>query len=397
MRKISTLLSIIVLAAFLLTACGGEETNTVAPNTTVPATEAPATDEATEVPSGTETVMPGDGSTTPSIPVTGDEGPARLSNQLDFTVWNQDGEQIGEVDDMVLDLDNTMISYVVVGTGGFLDLGERHILVPWNLLQIQTGTGDTTGGQPNAFILQTDQDTFSNAPDFDLNANLPQAGQPAGDWDADIRNYWENGVLPATAPPDGTAAPDTTATVEGTGQATATAGTDQGTDQGQVADLQGVVLASDVLGSAVTLSPGQGEGIGQGTDQGTGLATATAGTGQGQATSTPGTGTDQATATTDASVATAGPGVGNFNGTIDDMIVDTDTGDILYIVVSADFDEGQRLIPVPLSFFQWDTTNGALALNVNPAMLRDAPFFEDGQFPDTTAEGWNSEFDTFWQ
>ena len=30
-------------------------------------------------------------------------------------------------------------------------------------------------------------------------------------------------------------------------------------------------------------------------------------------------------------------------------------------------------------------------------MLQGAPFFEDGQFPDTTTSGWNSEFDTFWQ
>ena len=59
--------------------------------------------------------------------------------------------------------------------------------------------------------------------------------------------------------------------------------------------------------------------------------------------------------------------------------------------------DGERWIPIPLSFFQWDSINAAFALNVNPAMLRDAPFFQDGQYPDTTAEGWNSEFDTFWQ
>jgi hypothetical protein len=54
---------------------------------------------------------------------------------------------------------------------------------------------------------------------------------------------------------------------------------------------------------------------------------------------------------------TSGPGVGNFNGTIEDAIVDIDTGDILYIVVNAAFDEGERWIPIPLSFFQWDATN----------------------------------------
>jgi hypothetical protein len=310
------------------------------------------------------------------------------------------------LNDMVLDSDNTRISYVVVGTGGFLDLGEREILVPWDSLQLQTGTGDTTGGQQNAFILQTDLDTFRNAPDFDLTTNLPQAGQPAGDWDADIRSFWEGGGTANTPAAEGTPAADMTATTDGTGQgtdqATATAGTDQGqatatagTDQGQGQGtaLQGIVLASEVLGSTITLSPGQGQGQSQG--QGQDQATATASTDQGQATATPSADQGQATAT--AGTGQGAEGVGNFTGTIDDMIVDTDTGGILYIVVNTTFDEGERWIPVPLGFIQWDATNGAFLLNANPAAIREAPFFQNDQFPDTTVEGWNSEFDTFWQ
>jgi sporulation protein YlmC with PRC-barrel domain len=331
MRKISILLSTLVLAAMVLAACGGGATSTnVAgspPPVTVDATEEmTATESPTEVGSTTET---------PGVPVTGDINPARLSNQLDFTVWSQDGEQIGDVNDMVLDLDNSRVAYVVVGTGGFLDLGEREILVPWESLQLQTGSGDTTGGQQNAFILQTELDTFRNAPDFDLTANLPDTGQAAGDWDLDVRNYWQGG---------GTGA--------GTDQATATAGT--GTD-------------------LATATPGTG----------TDLATATPGTGTDLATATPGTGTDQ--------------GLGNMDVTIDDMIIDTDNGDILYMVVNALMDEGERWIPVPLSLVQWNAGTGAFVLDTNPAALHDAPSFQDGQFPDTTTSGWNSEFDTYWQ
>src|SRR5215212_1806475 len=198
MRKTSILLSMLIVVAMILTACGGEETSTTVPSDNVP----PVTAEVTGTSEGdlgtaTESPTTGDLTGTPGVPVTGDVNPARVSNQLDFTVWNQNGEQIGEVDDMVLDLDNTQVMYVVVGTGGFLDLGERNLLIPWNSLQLQTGTGDTTGGQQNAFILQSDMDVFSNAPDFDL-ANVPQAGQPANDWDTDIRNYWESGATGGT-------------------------------------------------------------------------------------------------------------------------------------------------------------------------------------------------------
>ncbi|HET9588494.1 MAG TPA: PRC-barrel domain-containing protein [Anaerolineales bacterium] len=380
MRKITLLVSMLLLASLLLAACGAEETETVVPGTDFP-TDIP-TDEATatEPPLGTETVEPGDGTGTPGIPVTGEDDPSRLSNQLNFDVWNQNGEQIGEVNDMILDLDNTRVAYVIVGTGGFLEIGEKDVLVPWNQLTVQTAAENAAVGE-NAFILQADQELFENAPDVDVNAILPERGQPAGDWDLDIRNFWESGVVPATAAPDATASPEATAapemtpTTEGTGEATAVPG---------AAELQGVVLASEVLGSAVTLSPGQGQAEG-------------VGTGQEQATATPGTGTDLATATVDPLAPTAGPGVGNFNGTIEDMIVDTDTGDIRFIVVSAVFDDGERLMPVPLSFFQWDAANNAFAINTTPAMVQEAPFFADGVWPDMTDDTWDDEFEAFWQ
>jgi sporulation protein YlmC with PRC-barrel domain len=477
----------LVLAAMVLAACGGEETATNLPSTQVP----PITGEATmtEPATGAPTEMPtGEATGTPGVPVTGELNPARLSNQLDFTVWSQDGEQIGEVDDMVLDLDNTSVAYVVVGTGGFLDLGEREILVPWDSLQLQTGTGqgtgagqatepaatsgagtgagqatepaatsgagtdtgqatatagtgmgDTTGMPQNAFVLQGDVEMFRNAPDFDL-TNLPQMGQPAGDWDADIRSYWQGGgtgqaTEPAATSGAGTGQATATAGTGGTGlatatagagtgagQATATSGTGTGTGQGTATagagtsegttTLQGVVLASEILGSTVNLSAaGTGTGAGQATEPaatngaGTGQATATAGTGgtgTGQATQGAG-GTGQATqgAGTGTGQGTAAPGTGTDQGlttaTIEDMITDIDTGDILYVVLNAAFADADRWIPVPLGMFQFDTAGQGLVFSGDTTMLQGAPFFEDGQFPDTNTSGWNSEFDTFWQ
>lgn len=368
MRKLSIFLTMVVLSAMLLISCGGEETSTAIPNTTGSPEVPPVTADTTATDDGmttTETVVPGDIATTPGIPVTGEESAARLSNQLDFDVWNQEGEQIGEVDDMILDLDNSRIAYVVVGTGGFLDIGEKDVLVPWNSLVLQDGTVDAPGVDANAFIIQMDQETFNNFPDVDLVSILPAIGEPAADWDVDIRTFWESGIAPTTP----TADPNMTATpMPDVVEATATSETDSRLSE-PVA-LQGVALASDVLGSSIALSPGQGQATGQGNDQ--------------------------ATATADPNQA-SGPGVGNFSGTIEDMLVDTDSGDILYILVNTTLDDGARWIPVPLSFFQWDADNASVLLNVNPAILRDAPFFMDGEFPDTTLDGWDAEWDAFWQ
>jgi sporulation protein YlmC with PRC-barrel domain len=413
MRKFSIVLSLLVLVTLVLTACGGEETSTNVPASPPPVTADTVTEAPTEVATEAAT-QEGTATETPGVPVTGEVNPARLSNQLDFTVWSQDGEQIGEVDDIVLDLDNKRVAYVVVGTGGFLDLGERNILVPWDMLELQIGTGETTGGQQNAFVLTGDLEIFRNAPNFDL-GNLPEAGQPADDWDVDIRTYWESGGTTGGA---GTAVPEMTATGQGTDQATATmeagqgaatatatagtgadagvatatAGTGTGQSTGQGQTLQGVILASNVLGAPITLSPGQGSG--SGTD--TGQATATVEAGQGAATATPGTGAGAATATATAGTGT-GQGVGNIEGTVDDVIGDVGTGEVQYFVIDVTLDEGERLVPVPVGLIGWDANNGAFLLNANPAMLRDAPSFENGQYPDTTASGWNTEINAFWQ
>src|SRR5215208_6288661 len=145
MRRISILFSVLVLAAMILAACGGEETSTSIPTQNVPpvtieatGTEAP-TEVATEAP--TEVTTAG----TPGIPVTGNVNPASLSEELTFPVMSQDGQQIGSVSDMVLDLDNTNVAYVVIDTSGFGDLGDRQILVPWDSLTLQTGTSTGTG------------------------------------------------------------------------------------------------------------------------------------------------------------------------------------------------------------------------------------------------------------
>ena len=424
MRKFSILLSVLVLSAMLLSACGGEETSTNIPSTNVP----PVTiDVTTTGEAGTATEAPTESTTTetPGIPVTGTTNPARLSNELDFTVLGQDGSQIGDVDDIVLDLDNARVTYVVVGASG------REVLVPWDSLTLQAST---SSGQQNAFILQTDQNTFNNAPAFDL-SSLPKMGQPAGDWDTQISSYWQSGgssggtgtgLATATAgngtgldtstPSSGgtglaTSTPSTglatatagtgtslatsTPSTGGTGLATSTPSTGTGTTI-----LQGVVLATDVLGSTVTIGTGlatatAGTGTGLATStSSTSLATATVGTGTGLATSTPSTGTSLATATAGTGTG-AGAGEG-MTATIEDMIVDTTTGDIMYVVLNTNSGNDQ-LIPVPLSMFGWDSSTQAFVLNADATMLQNAPTFPSDQFPDTSVSNWNSQFDAFWQ
>ena len=45
-------------------------------------------------------------------------------------VRNPDGERIGRVHDLYIDRMGRRVRFLAVGTGGFLGLGERHLLVP---------------------------------------------------------------------------------------------------------------------------------------------------------------------------------------------------------------------------------------------------------------------------
>lgn len=369
MRKLLTLLSTLVIVSAMLVACAGEETETVVPGTGVatltdePMTEEPTLDtpDVTEEPMETPTVDGmGEGTGTPDvgIPVTGEEDPSRVSNLLDYDVWNENGEQIGEVNDMIVDLDNNRVSYIIVGAGGFLEIGERDVLVPWDQMMLQTDTGDE-----NAFIFQGDQQMFDNAPDADVDAILPEQGQPANGWDLDFRNYWQSGVIPGTPDDLGTA------TADMTGNEAATAMPDMGEDSAM--EVQGVVLASELIGTDINVGA---DGM-MNQDR------------EAMGTGTPDATTDMLDTTDDQAT----------NATIDDILVDTDSGEIRFFVLDVAFADGNRFVPVPLDRFQWDNQNGSYILNVDQPTLEGAPSFEDDLYPNTTTDGWDSEYEAYWQ
>jgi hypothetical protein len=161
-------------------------------------------------------------------------------------------------------------------------------------------------------------------------------GEAADDWDADIRNYWQSGVIPVHADStDGTAVPDMTATVS----PDATAVPDIG-DAVITSDLQGVILASELLGSDITVGT---DGVVM-DDQVLGTPATTA--------------MPDATATLATDIDVDEDQV--TDATIDDVIVDIDTGEIRYFVLNAAFDDGDRWIPVRLASLIGMLTTGLL-------------------------------------
>jgi sporulation protein YlmC with PRC-barrel domain len=60
----------------------------------------------------------------------------RMSKLIGTTVINDKNEKIGTVDDVIADKDKKLLNFAVLQVGGFLGLGRRLVVVPYESLQI---------------------------------------------------------------------------------------------------------------------------------------------------------------------------------------------------------------------------------------------------------------------
>jgi len=74
-------------------------------------------------------------------------------------VENPAGEHLGHIKDIMIDLDNGKIEYVVIEMGGFLGIGEKFFAIPYSLLKVDS--------KKAIFILNQSRDVLKNAPGFD--------------------------------------------------------------------------------------------------------------------------------------------------------------------------------------------------------------------------------------
>ncbi len=100
----------------------------------------------------------------------------------DFNLINLDEEDLGEVEDAIIDLHEGRLLYAVVDFGGFLGLGENTVAVPWQRLDFNE--------ENEQFILDIADISLEDAPTLDLDL-ITDDDMRDPDWDLDIRNYWE--------------------------------------------------------------------------------------------------------------------------------------------------------------------------------------------------------------
>lgn len=94
-------------------------------------------------------------------------------------VINLQGEDLGKVEEVMLDSAPGRVAYAVLSFGGFLGMGDRLFAVPWEALNYSPSQ--------NAFVINVDKNVLKNAPGFDKN-NWPNMTDTR--WRSEIYNYY---------------------------------------------------------------------------------------------------------------------------------------------------------------------------------------------------------------
>lgn len=74
-------------------------------------------------------------------------------------VVNRQGEDLGEIDEIMLDVPSGRIAYAVMASGGFLGIGNKLFAIPWSALTLDTDN--------KCFVLDVDKQRMESAPGFD--------------------------------------------------------------------------------------------------------------------------------------------------------------------------------------------------------------------------------------
>ncbi|MCZ4366955.1 PRC-barrel domain-containing protein [Sulfitobacter dubius] len=134
---------------------GAADTDAATDSAEVPATTEPMTEDTAEAPATEplgDTVAPADTTAEapaeePAKPVEGQitmqsENTILADDLIGSNVYSDAGEKIGDVDDLIVNLDGT-VEGVVIGVGGFLGMGEKWVAVKMDSLSTMTDESGT--------------------------------------------------------------------------------------------------------------------------------------------------------------------------------------------------------------------------------------------------------------
>jgi sporulation protein YlmC with PRC-barrel domain len=94
-------------------------------------------------------------------------------------VVNSAGEDLGKIQDIMLDTPTGRVAYAVLSFGGFLGMGDKLFAIPWDKLSLDEAN--------KQFVLNIDKTKLQQAPGFDKD-NWPDMADPS--WGSRIYSYY---------------------------------------------------------------------------------------------------------------------------------------------------------------------------------------------------------------
>lgn len=98
-------------------------------------------------------------------------------------VVNREGEDLGDIKDLMIDTESGRVAYAVLEFGGVLGLGSKLFAVPLSAMQVDP--------ENHRFIFDQDKEVLKNAPGFDKD-DWPDFSDRA--WGSEVHSHY--GVPP---------------------------------------------------------------------------------------------------------------------------------------------------------------------------------------------------------
>jgi sporulation protein YlmC with PRC-barrel domain len=93
-------------------------------------------------------------------------GSLSASTLIGDKVKNSEDEDLGKIEDLMIDLDSGRITYALLSFGGFLGMGDKFFAVPWMSLEIDL--------EEKCVRFDMDPERLEKAPGFDKD-NWPKS------------------------------------------------------------------------------------------------------------------------------------------------------------------------------------------------------------------------------
>jgi sporulation protein YlmC with PRC-barrel domain len=94
-------------------------------------------------------------------------------------VVNDAGENLGKLEEIMIDLDSGRVAYVVISFGGVLGVGNKLFAIPWQALRVDT--------ENKEIVLNVSKETLEQAPGFDKD-RWPETSDQT--WLGDVYRYY---------------------------------------------------------------------------------------------------------------------------------------------------------------------------------------------------------------